>query len=349
MSLRPATLARLEGAHRFSAVFRGYLANHLPMALVALDAMGATDAEVARFATDYKRQLEPLAAARFEIVPGNESLHLGAAEALPSWAAYFEKRLGVVGPEAVLADWSRTFARAVGADVFHGAIRTAYALESESPRELAFALAYWAAAYDAREGLPRAVGTESPAQVLAAIAHDSAHSGKRPAGRSISERITAVASSPSFARYVVRVDPALLDIDSLAGALVRAYAASGDFTLLHGVTGCHAFRILMPFFADGEEALSHLWAAVVAAYMSCGSPSVEGWGLEGDDALDWGQIHRCAAQCDDEHDVKLAYSCWREWQRRGDDLYRRVASARVCHALPSSRPSPQGEGELLIR
>ena len=33
---------------------------------------------------------------------------------------------------------------------------------------------------------------------------------------------------------------------------------------------------------------------------------------------------------DDEHDIKLAYSCWREWQHRGDDLYRRVASARLA-------------------
>jgi len=33
---------------------------------------------------------------------------------------------------------------------------------------------------------------------------------------------------------------------------------------------------------------------------------------------------------EDEHDIKLAYSCWREWQHRGDDLYRRAASARVA-------------------
>ena len=40
MSVRPATRQRIEAAHRFSAFYRGYLANHLPMALVALDAHG---------------------------------------------------------------------------------------------------------------------------------------------------------------------------------------------------------------------------------------------------------------------------------------------------------------------
>ena len=52
-------------------------------------------------------------------------------------------------------------------------------------------------------------------------------------------------------------------------------------------------------------------------------------GVEGSDALDWPEIHARAVRREDEHDIKLAYSCWREWQHRGDDLYRRAASARV--------------------
>ena len=44
MSVRAATLRRIEDAHRFGGFYRGYLAHHLPMALVALDRMGAADA-----------------------------------------------------------------------------------------------------------------------------------------------------------------------------------------------------------------------------------------------------------------------------------------------------------------
>jgi hypothetical protein len=44
-----------------------------------------------------------------------------------------------------------------------------------------------------------------------------------------------------------------------------------------------------------------------------------------EDAHRFGAFH-------DEHGIKLAYSCWREWQRSGDDLYRRAASVRVAHA-----------------
>ena len=54
-----------------------------------------------------------------------------------------------------------------------------------------------------------------------------------------------------------------------------------------------------------------------SAYVGAGSPPVEGWNLEGGDG----------------HDVKLAYSCWREWQCYGDERYRRAASARVSAAM----------------
>ena len=122
----------------------------------------------------------------------------------------------------------------------------------------------------------------------------------------------------------------------MAAALIRAYAASGDFTLLHGVTGTHALRLLAPYAADPRRAIAHLWQAVVAAYLGAGSPAVDGWGVEGSDALAWDEIRERAAGCDDEHDVKLAYSCWREGAHYRDDLYRRVASSRVCHALRES-------------
>jgi hypothetical protein len=96
------------------------------------------------------------------------------------------------------------------------------------------------------------------------------------------------------------------------------------------VTGIHAFRVLGPYASDSGAALQDLWPALVATYVGAGAPPVEGWGLEGDDSLDWPAIHARAVKREDEHDIKLAYSCWREWQYRGDDLYRRAASARVA-------------------
>ena len=58
--LRPVTRALIEGQHRHSGIYRDYLANHLPMGLVALDAMGASDEQLVLFARANEAKLEPM-------------------------------------------------------------------------------------------------------------------------------------------------------------------------------------------------------------------------------------------------------------------------------------------------
>nr|MDQ3028073.1 questin oxidase family protein [Pseudomonadota bacterium] len=276
MSVAAGTRARIEAAHRSSAFYRGYLANHHPMAMVALDGMGASPADLDRFESSYLPRLEPIAASVVVIQPGDEAAHLGSPRAFPEWVDYFSKAIDHEGVNTVLGRWIDRLVPALAAGAFHGAIRTAFALESETAREAAHALAYWAAAYEPLPVPPQAAGTRSPYEVLVALARDPAHAGKRLPGRNIVERTVAAAALPDFAAYVASVDPAQLDLDAMACAVLRAYAASGDFTLLHGVTGTHAFRLLTPYASDPRAALADLWVAVVAAYLGAGSPPVEG-------------------------------------------------------------------------
>jgi hypothetical protein len=338
MSIAPATHARIEGAHRFGALYRGYLANHLPMALVALDGMGASEAQIARFQSGYESRLEPLQPALEAIVPGDEDRYLGVAQAFAPWVEYFTHRIEGDGAAIVLSQWADRLAGAMGSGAFHGAIRTAYALESGSQRELAHALGLWASVFEPAIPAVQACGTLSPTQALASIARETQNAGRNYPGVNIAQRTKNAASEPQFAALASRVDPARLHTDSLATALIGAYAASGNFTILHGVTGCHAFRMLAPHLRDEPAALAQFWNAIVAAYLGCGSPAVEGWGLEGSESCDWREIHRRAVACDDEHDVKLAYTCWREGAHYGNDLYRRVASAVVCAAQREAMP-----------
>jgi hypothetical protein len=333
VTVRPATLARIEGAHRFSAFCRGHLANHLPMALVALDAMGADAAALERFQSRYEAShLEDLAQPAFEIAAGEESRHLGQADAFPAWVVYFGKRIRAEGVTAVLASVLDHLMAGVESGAFHGAIRCAYALEAGSPREMAHALAYWSAALEPPMEAPALAGPDSPFTVLAAFAGDPEIAGKRAPGRNIVMRTRAIMSRPDFRGYAQRADPAQVSIATLSAALIRAYAATGNFTLLHGVTACHAARLITRFARDRDAAVHRLWMALAAAYIGEGAPPIDGWHLDGSDALDWPDIHARAVRCEDEHDVKLAYTCWREWQETGGDIYRRVASAQVCHA-----------------
>ena len=329
MSAGAAARERIEAAHRFGAIYRGGLASHHPMAIAALDAMGATDADLDRFERAYLPQLEPMPRAVVHIQPGDEAAHLGSPRAFPEWLVYFANEIEREGAEDVLRRWVDRFTPAIAAGAFHGAIRTAFAVESGARDEVAHGLAYWAASYVVLPMGPPPTGGRSPHEVLVSIANDPAHAGKRPPGAGIISRAATAARDPGFPALVASLHPEELALDSIARAMIAAYAASGDFTLLHCVTGTHAFRVLAPYASDSGAVLQDLWTALVAAYLGAGAPRAEGWGLEGDDTLDWPTIHARAVKRDDEHDIKLAYSCWREWQHRGDDIYRRAASARV--------------------
>ena len=308
--IRPETRRLIEEAHRYSLVYRGGLANHLPMALVSLDAMDASGDEIASFKRRYEAQLEPLR--------DHERARIDA----------IRESIAKQGTASVVRRSSRHLAEGVAAAAFHGAIRTAFGLESGSDAEVAHGLAYWELTHKTLPCDAVPAGSESPLDVLGAISRDPARAGKRPPGNSIFRGMASAAAEPGFDEYVSRLDPGALDLDLFAAAILRAYAATGDFTLLHGVTGCQAFRELAPHFEDPQAALRGLWIAIVAAYMSCGSPPLDADAC-GEARLSWPEIHRAAAKRDDEHDVKLAYSCWREWRRSGDDLYRRAAAARV--------------------
>jgi hypothetical protein len=333
MSVRAATRRMVESSHQYDAIYRGHLANHLPMAVVALEGLGATDVEIVRFARTHAMHLEPLRPPQSAVARGEEGHAIGQPDAFPAWLARFEAEIDARGTARVLNDWTDRLLPGVSGGAFHGVIRVAYALETGSAAELAHALAYWSSCWQSLGGPPAFTGTLTPAQVLARMAADPAFAGKRAAGSNIAERTAAAADAPALRAHVASANPARVNLDSLAEAALHAYAASGDFTTLHMVTGVHAARTLLPYSAAGGDAHAHLWLALAAAFAGAGSPGFVGWAAKRGRDEDWDVLRARAIRCEDEHDVKIAYTCWREWQRTGDDLYRQAASARLRPAL----------------
>lgn len=100
----------LEANRNFDSLYDDGLSNHLSMALIALERMGADDASLDAFFQRYSKRLEPT---------------LGQA---------MERDVG----EAVAK-----LSLGVGASAFHGLIQTAYAIEHGSSLEIARALEVW--------------------------------------------------------------------------------------------------------------------------------------------------------------------------------------------------------------
>lgn len=320
-ALRPGTRRLIEDGHRFSPFYEESLSNHLPMAVSALDRLGASEEEIADFAGRYSKILEPLPGPAGEITERTAGDFLGRRAAVSSWIAFFRARIAASGTDATTRLWLDRLMPGIGSVAFHGLLRLAYAVEDGGNEELAHALAQWAADYATLGALPPAsAGGLTPAAALALLGGSKG----RYAGGNIVERMQKVKLDPGFPAAVASAGE--LTTAGLSSAMLGAYRATGSFTVLHGITACHAFRLLTPLMKDANLGRRYLWQALACAYISAGGPEA-GAPLRGDEGLSWERIGRLAAVSRDEHDIKLVYTCRREADFYKDDAYRRIASA----------------------
>ena len=154
--------------------------NHGAMAceaLAMLDCAGDIDSWARRFAHAGGVRVEPVAPAGFEWRQA-----LGAYGRLPEWIGYFGRAIDDQGWAGVVQMWVPRLMPALRTALFHGAIRTAHAVRAmdaadTAPRrgELARALGYWAARYQA--GQP--AGPHGPADNPRAAVVRAAAGGAR--------------------------------------------------------------------------------------------------------------------------------------------------------------------------
>jgi hypothetical protein len=315
----------LEQARRYAPLYGNRLANHLPMALVALDRLGADAATMRGFADRYAQRLVPAAHACAVLDPHD---YLGSTGDHPRFVRFFEERIGEAGAGAVLADWVPVLLPGLAASAFHAMIRLAYAIEADIGQEIAHALAYWASEYTTLPfSLDPAEGTldDIAARLRARVAGHVFKPGI------IIDKMQEIAWHPALAGVAVQpaAAPALREIAQFG---LAAYARHEDFTLLHVVTGCHAFRLLQPFVHDGALARRYLWQAVLAAWLTVPPPVQEparecmpGCGTAG-------EIAALAIKASDDHVIKLCYSALCEYREYEDPRYLQAACRKLARA-----------------
>jgi hypothetical protein len=125
-----ALAALLDEGACFDAEYRGGLSNHLPMALQALQALGADAARLQAFAQRYSRRLQPARPA--EAWPAGEpwAARLGDPAAWPAYRDLFAQWLAYEDAGDVLRQVLPLLMQGCGAAAFHGLIRTASAVQA---------------------------------------------------------------------------------------------------------------------------------------------------------------------------------------------------------------------------
>lgn len=320
----------LDAMSAYDAEYDGDLSNHLPMALAALHALGADDARLDRFAVGYAPRLPPAPPA--ETWPSGDAWpgRLGDRSAWPVYRSFFAEWLRWDGLDDLLQQVLPVLMPGCGAAAFHGLIRTAYGARFEHPGEVADGLAYWACRWLPLGDLQAGINDDgSASNDPVAVLQDLRPVTRGPvaAARLISEGMHLAAQRPGFRRTVgrLRVDDGTLT--ALARHAAALYAGSGNFTVLHLVTGCHALRVLQPFMDDPQPAVRWFWQAYAAGHVASAMKPAPALAAP---LPEWSDIVAQGIASDDEHVIKVVDSCREQEAALGGEEWRRAAARAVC-------------------
>jgi hypothetical protein len=336
----PATRNELERAvawsRQWSAEFPFFLANHLPMVLVALHRMGASDQRLESYCHAYheKNGLVPVPEPIGEVTRDNWREHLGQREREGDYRAFFAGEVGRLGATQAAKAYLPQLVPGIAASALHAFMRMAYATLTDSDEETGVALGYWAATYlplGASHGNPPS--TDDPAEVLAYMYGPTTFRRVEIERDLLWHYMRAVAQKPEFAPVIDMLAIGPETHDRIARLSLALYAATADFSTLHAVTGTHWLRLMAPRTPDTETPLRYFWQAITSLVPKIGFPELPGAGQLDEwrrmRLPDWLEIFDEAMTRDDEHDLSLSFSASEEFKRYGDPLYKYAAAKRL--------------------
>ncbi|MBD8512746.1 questin oxidase family protein [Photobacterium sp. WH77] len=299
-------LALIDNGLQFDPIYGPELSNHLPMALVALARCGASPLQLQHFYQKYTPQLQPIRQGN----PTQETApELGIRDSFAAFYRQFRQHIAAQGVVSVLHEWLPVLLPGLATSAFHGLIRLSYAVETGESDEIAVSLAYWASEYQALGELHFTEQYQAETQLEQAC-EAFRHYAFQPG--IIVDRVNEVVHHAAY-QSIAAVPDDLTESD-IARLTIRAYLASNDFTLLHGVTGFDALLQLMPFLPDRRLALAYYWQGYVAAFCSTQDRPFPNQPQPSSIEPDWVAWFSTVATLSDDHSIKLTYSCSRLYQ-----------------------------------
>ena len=297
------------------------LAMHLPMVLIALSKLDASDEKLRETFEQNLDELEATPKPAYQINQQTFTQHLGDTNAYASYLQYFHTALDNTNTEQVLTDTLPMLIPGLAASAFHAMIRLAYAIEKNHQGEIAIALAFWSAEYQAFQ-----LNSEKTTDSLPDILHSVVEMGMNYSFGPgiIVDHMNEVAALLQAEQRIIQ--PAQISLNDVRRFALTAFYSKDEFTLLHTVTGCHAFSKLLPFIDNEIWAVRELWQAILVAYLSTGLPfNPKAIPQEEIHENDFEPLRKLALQLEDSHDIKLFYTCYSEFLSNGESGYYSLA------------------------
>ena len=312
--------------------------NHAPMVLIALYRMGADEDQLRRYYDNLQigtAAFESVSQQAPQMVAAHWMTSLGDFRACGSYCRFFKSEIDRRGLEEVLRCYVCPLMSGVAAHAFHPLLRLGYGVDLMDHEEIALALGYWAATYlPAPEVSASKTGT-GPIDLLNTLANTASLRALRPKSRSIADRIGEFYSHEDFRSLLrpIRFD-AERPLQEISLAIAEAFVENHHFTMLHGVTGCHALRMVLPYCDNVQKVIGEYWYAICATYLSVVNLSADMHCPLPENDVGWPRIQEQAIATGIEHTIKLTYTCAKEAEEYGRDVYRRLALRELGISAP---------------
>jgi hypothetical protein len=344
----PPTVAQriLEANRHYDAQFHHGLSNHLSMAIVALHELGAPDARLSDFYERYRTRLEPVPERQLPVIAAKWTESMGTQSRYADYLAFFQAEVERVGADGAVRMYLPVLMPGVAGSSFHPIIRLGYAVHAHDAADVAVSLAYFAdqflplgAAQSATgpgssvRAVSPSPGAGKPLDLLRGIAETPALAHHPQDHGAIFDQIRAVSAMPEFAPAAASALAASdVTVPSLADAAASLYAAAPNITTLHVVTSTHALRVLSPLLDDPAAASRWLLQAFGAVYVALGTPAMnpeDRARAEASAPPSWEAIAAAAAGSNDEHMIKMVYTCREESSAYRQPIYQSFAAKRA--------------------
>lgn len=305
----------MESNLKYSSQYRKELANHLPMALFALEKMGASPERLIEFRDHYEERLE-LKPSRMgvNIDADNWQKWLGRNKFHLEYSEYFSLCLTKFGLDWTLKHHLPILFKGVSGGAFHGLIRLGYALELGNLNEVSEALSYWAISF-LDLGVPDlGSGKMTPSQVINDLCAE--FGGIQTIAPNISRRLETIGKWPQFQKICAELDDSTATYATLAPIAIALFYQTQNFTALHGVTAVYASRLVSRYHANFRA----LFIGLASAYVSIEAPPIAE-NLKIETRLSWKDLFEKAVLSKDDHIPKIIYTCYQDYGFHSNSIY----------------------------
>ncbi|RXJ73758.1 hypothetical protein CS022_07020 [Veronia nyctiphanis] len=138
------SLQLVSQAHKYLPTYGGSLSNHLPMALMAMEKIGANRQQLETEYRAHEQHLELFSESR---LINNLQPERGNPDTLLALIDFYHADIVANGMREAVEKAINELLPGLAAASFHGIIRLSYAVESNSPHEVSHALGLFAANY----------------------------------------------------------------------------------------------------------------------------------------------------------------------------------------------------------